>query len=308
MPAVNVGRKPCCWDKQFVKILLFGRDGQLGTALSKHLQGRDGFKAYGKAGLDLCNLAFLRQTILQEKPQVILNAAAYTAVDQAESDQDAANLINSEAPGVMAAAARTVGALLVHYSTDYVFDGRACIPYTEDAPAHPSGVYGKTKLAGERAIRAAGAAHLIIRTAWLYSSVGKNFLRSILRLAQERDELRVVNDQTGSPTYAAAVAEASLQMLPQVIAKGIDESKIGTFHMTCQGATTWYSFTHKIMQLADKPQVRVTPITSAEYPTPARRPAYSVLDNSKLARVFGITLPHWEQALKQCMMEHESAK
>jgi dTDP-4-dehydrorhamnose reductase len=291
-----------------VKILLFGRDGQLGTALSKHLQGRHGFKAYGKTDADLRNMASLRQTILQEKPRVIFNAAAYTAVDQAESDIAAANLINGEAPGVMAAAARAVGALLVHYSTDYVFDGRASTPYTEDAPTHPLGVYGKTKLAGEQAIRDAGGAHLIIRTAWLYSSVGKNFLRSILRLAQERDELQIVNDQTGSPTYAAAVAAASLQMLPQIVDKGPDERKVGTFHMTCQGAVTWYSFANKIIELSMKSQVKVKPITTTEYPTPARRPAYSVLDNGKLARVFGITLPHWEQALKQCMMDHESAK
>jgi dTDP-4-dehydrorhamnose reductase len=291
-----------------VDILLFGRDGQLGTALSERLQAIDGFKAYGKGDLDLRNLTLLRQTILQKKPRIILNAAAYTAVDQAESDQEAANIINGEAPGVMAMAAQAIDALLVHYSTDYVFDGNASVPYGEDAPTCPLGIYGKTKLAGEHSIRAAGGAHLIIRTAWLYSFVGKNFLRTILRRAAERDELRVVNDQTGSPTYAATVAEASLKMVSQVINKSVDDTNTGTFHMTCQGAATWYSFSQKIMQLANKSQVKVTPITTAEYPTPARRPAYSVLDNSKLARVFGITLPHWEQALKQCMMEHESAK
>ncbi len=290
-----------------MSILLFGRDGQLGSALCRRLKDRKGLKAYDQTDFDLCDRARLRQTILREKPRVIFNAAAYTAVDQAESEEATARMINSEVPAVMAEAAREVSALLIHYSTDYVFDGTADVPYVEEAPAHPLNLYGKTKLAGEEAIRAAGCAHLIIRTAWLYSFVGKNFLRTMLRLMQERDELGVVNDQTGSPTYAGAVAAACVQMLAQAMDKDGDDGKTGTFHMTCQGATTWYNFAFKISQLTDKSKVKLYPITTAEYPTAARRPAYSVLDNTKLARVYSIALPHWEQALRQCIEEHDCA-
>jgi len=206
---------------------------------------------------------------------------------------------------VMAECAREHQALLVHYSTDYVFDGSADVPYPEEAPVHPLGVYGITKQAGEAAITASGAAHLILRTAWLYSNHGRNFLNTMLRLATERTELRVVGDQTGCPTYANLLADATLSMLDGLYAQGsVRRERCGLFHVTCAGSTSWHGFASRIMELAGlKDQVRVTSIATAEYPTPARRPAYSVLSNEKLARVFGIGLPDWQVALQHCLAD-----
>jgi len=288
-----------------MKILLFGRDGQLGSSLGAVLGASGEVCAFDQKELDLSDLARLRATLFEYKPKVIVNAAAYTAVDQAESDPAAAARINAEAPAVMAAAARELGALLVHYSTDYVFDGASHRPYTEDAPTHPLGVYGETKLAGEQAVRGACAAHLVIRTAWLYSNYGRNFLKTMLRLANERDELRVVNDQIGTPTYARLVAEASAHMLGAMIdGDGFRTERCGLYHMTCQGSTTWHGFAQRIIDLSGcAARVRVTPISTAQYPTPARRPAYSVLSCDKLGRVFGIQLPQWEAATKQCLAD-----
>lgn len=281
-------------------ILLFGRDGQLGTALSACLSPLGKLHAYDRAELDLTDLKQLEHTIAEARPRIIVNAAAYTAVDQAESEVEPARALNAVAPGVMAEAARKVGALLVHYSTDYVFDGNADTPYKEEHAPNPQNIYGKTKLEGERAIADADGTHLIIRTAWLYSWHGKNFLKTILRLAQERGALKVVDDQTGGPTYAPLVAQATVKMLVNFLAAP-DSGKTGLFHMTCQGEATWYSFSKKIIELYNKIKVKLDPISTADYPTPARRPMYSVLDNTKLARVYGIRLPHWEDALTQCM-------
>lgn len=281
-------------------ILLFGRDGQLGQALHACLPQVGRIQAYDRGELDLTDLAGLRRTIVQARPQVVVNAAAYTAVDQAESESDAAFALNATVPGVMAEAARAVGALLVHYSTDYVFDGDASIPYSEQAVPRPLNAYGKTKLEGERAIAAVDGSHIIIRTAWLYSWRGKNFLKTILRLAQERESLRVVDDQTGSPTYAPLVAEATRKIVTSFLAAP-DLSKTGLFHMACSGSATWYRFSKKIIELDNNFHVKLEPIPSAEYPTPARRPRYSVLDTTKLARVYDVRLPHWEDALGQCM-------
>ncbi len=285
-----------------MKIVLLGRDGQLGRDLGAVL-GSAGVCAYGRADADLADGFRLRERLLREQPRVIINAAAYTAVDRAESDAAVAQRVNAGAPAVLAQAARELGALLVHYSTDYVFDGAGHAPYTEDSPTAPLGVYGRTKLAGEQAIQASGCNHLILRTAWLYSSQGHNFYRTMLRLASERDELRVVDDQIGSPTYARNVAEATAQMLVAMAdGDGFRSGLSGVYHVTSQGSVSWCGFARRIIEMAGLGgRVRVTPITTAEYPTPARRPAYSVLSGDKLARGFGIRLPHWEAALDQCL-------
>jgi len=291
-------------------ILLFGANGQLGSKLKSLLAVKGTVHSVGHAELDLRNLPALRTLILETKPALIVNAAAYTAVDAAESDADNARLVNTEAPRVMAEAARECQALLVHYSTDYVFDGAAHTPYTEASPVSPLGVYGATKLAGELAVAGSGAAHLILRTAWLYSNRGKNFLNTMLRLAAERDELRVVNDQTGCPTYADLVAEASARMLDGMYAGGVVRlERCGLYHLTCQGETTWWSFAKRIIELTGfGERVRVTAITTADYPTPVKRPAYSVLSNAKLERVFGIRLPDWEEGLKRCLAERDTQR
>ena len=291
-------------------ILLFGANGQLGTKLNTLLATKGTVHAIGHSELDLRDLARLRARILETNPALIVNAAAYTAVDAAESDVENAQLVNAQAPRVMAAAARECNALFVHYSTAYVFDGTARTPYTEASPVRPLGVYGETKLAGEQAVAAAGAAHLILRTAWLYSNRGKNFLNTMLRLAAERDELRVVNDQTGCPTYADLVAAASVRMLDGMFVSGsLRTERCGLYHIACQGETTWWGFAQRIIELAGfAERVRVLPITTADYPTPAKRPAYSVLSGDKLERIFGIRLPEWQDGLKRCLAERDTGK
>jgi dTDP-4-dehydrorhamnose reductase len=291
-------------------ILLFGANGQLGTKLNTLLATKGTVRAVGHTELDLRDPARLRALILETNPALIVNAAAYTAVDAAESDVENARLVNAEAPRVMAEVARECNALLVHYSTDYVFDGTERSPYTEESPVSPLGVYGASKLAGERAVADSGAAHLILRTAWLYSNRGKNFLNTMLRLAAERDELRVVNDQTGCPTYADLVAEASVQMLDDMFVSGnLRTERCGLYHIACQGETTWWGFARRIIELAGfGERVRVLPITTADYPTPAKRPAYSVLSSDKLARVFGIRSPEWQDGLKRCLAERDTSK
>lgn len=289
----------------FNNILLFGANGQLGAKLKGLLSSRGTVHALTESALDLRDLNKLRALSLQAKPDLIVNAAAYTAVDAAESDADNARLVNSEAPRVMAEVAEECSAVFVHYSTDYVFDGAARAPYTEESPTQPLGVYGASKLAGEQAVATSGAAALILRTAWLYSNRGKNFLNTMLRLAAERDELRVVNDQFGCPTYADLVAEASLLMLDGLFDnRAFRRERCGLYHLSCTGETSWWNFAKRIIELSGHGErVRVLPIGTADYPTAARRPVYSVLSNAKLKRVFGIQLPDWEQGLRRCLAE-----
>ncbi len=292
-----------------MKILLFGSRGQLGTYLAPVLGTLGNITAYDRQECDLMDLGAVRRVILQERPDIIVNASGYTAVDQAETDDVVAQRVNAEAPAAMAETAREFGALLVHYSTDYVFDGAARVPYAEEAEPAPVGIYGKTKLAGEQAIAASGVHHLILRTAWLYSNHGKNFFKTMLKLADERSELRVVHDQTGNPTYAKLVAENTAYMLAQMFDHGqLVTDRCGLYHVACQGSTTWYEFAKNIMQSAGKADgVRVIPITTLDYPTPARRPAYSSLSTKKLARVFDLRLPAWQTGLEQCFAERLSS-
>ena len=288
-----------------MNILLFGVNGQLGTKLQALLSAKGSLRAVGQDDLDLRDLARLRAFIDENRPDLIVNAAAYTAVDTAETDAESARLVNAEAPRIMAECARERQALLVHYSTDYVFDGTAREPYHEESPVHPLGVYGATKLDGETAVAASGAHFVTLRTAWLYSNHGKNFLNTMLRLAAERDELRVVNDQHGCPTFSDLLAETTMSILERMYAAGgVRAQQCGLYHATCTGTTTWWGFAKRIIEQAGYGErVRVTPITTAEYPTPAKRPAYSVLSNEKLARVFGVRLADWQAGLERCLRE-----
>jgi dTDP-4-dehydrorhamnose reductase len=301
------------------KILLTGKNGQVGQDLQRFLPRFGEVVALDRQQLDLSRFDEIRRVIRQMRPALIVNAAAYTAVDLAEKERSLAQAINAEAPAIMAEEARRVGAALVHYSTDYVFDGSLNSPYQETDPTNPINVYGKTKLAGEQAIRDSCVHHLIFRTAWLYSTRGKNFLLTILRLATEREELRIVTDQIGAPTWSREIASATAEVLRNFFDRTGNVSAwaelSGTYHMTAGGETSWFEFAKAILEEAKKQATSpprwfaeatrgkpllsrvVTPITTAEYPTPARRPAYSVLSNIHTVRTFGIELADWRTQL-----------
>ena len=300
------------------KILLTGKDGQIGRELKALLEGAGEVVALGHEQLDLAKPADVRDVIRRVRPGIIVNAAAYTAVDRAEADEATARAINADAPGVMAEEAKKIGAILIHYSTDYVFDGTKHTPYVEEDSPNPQNAYGRTKLEGEQAIEQSGAPYLIFRTAWVYARAGKNFLLTILRLATEREELKIVQDQIGAPTFSREIALATSQIIADIsggtaVLESFSDS--GIYHMTAAGETSWYEFAKAILEEAssddqrppwlravagERPFVvrRVIPIRSDEYPTPARRPAYSVLSNARLARVLGVTLPEWRAELQ----------
>ena len=283
-----------------MKILMLGKTGQVGGALTPLLRQLAGSSAdeavvtLGRADVDLSDAAALAQAVQRVQPSLIVNAAAHTAVDRAETEPDIAFAINAVAPGVLAEQAAKLNALLVHYSTDYVFDGSQRTPYRESDPTHPLGVYGESKLAGEQAVQDSGCRHLLLRTSWVYDSTGRNFLTTMLRLAKQHGKLRVVGDQHGSPTSAAMIAEASLQLIRSMLNQPAMQG--GLYHLTAQGQTTWHGFAQAIMRKAGL-DVPIEAITTADYPTPAKRPAYSVLDSSKLQREFNYRLPDWQQAL-----------
>jgi len=293
------------------KILITGKSGQVGWELRRSLSTLGQVTAVGSNELDLTDADAIRGFIRQLKPDIIVNPAAYTAVDKAESEPDLAMAVNAVAPGVLAEEAKRLEALLVHYSTDYVFDGTKQAPYVEDDQPNPLNVYGASKLAGEQAIRNAGANHLILRTSWVYGARGKNFLLTMQRLGRERDELGVVNDQTGAPTWSRAIAECTAQMLAQLYVPG-DSADLparlsGTYHLTAQGQTTWYGFVNEAVAYGllagrDKPPV-IKPINTTAYPTPAARPMYSLMSNAKLFKTFGIQLPSWQQSLSMVLEE-----
>lgn len=285
-----------------MNILLFGKTGQVGSGLAHHLRDFGRIVAPDRTDVDLSDLRRLERAVIDCRPNVIVNAAAYTAVDQAESDPVTAELVNAGAPGVMATSAKKVGALLVHYSTDYVFSGNSERPYKEDSTVDPVNVYGRTKLEGERAVAAQTDNYLIFRTSWVYSHRGRNFLNTMIRLAKEREELQVVDDQHGTPTYSDLIAAATAKILNMVINNQTGDYP-GTYHMTCAGMTTWYDFAKAIIDRTGPASVRVIPIPSSEYPTPAKRPKYSTLDTSKLRQSFGVQLPDWHVGLDQCLMD-----
>jgi len=283
-------------------ILLIGRIGQVGWELENLLKDSQAdFVAPSQDDFDFLKLDDLRAKVRATNARVILNAAAYTAVDAAEKEEKIAHTINADAPAVLAEEAKRMGALLVHYSTDYVFDGSNTTPYREYDPVNPVSAYGRTKLAGEEAIRASGCRHIILRTAWVYAPRGKNFVLTMLRLANERDEIRVVADQVGSPTSARSLAVATLQAVAAVGEKAVGR----TYHATGAGVTSWHGFAQRIVgkgsELGLCRRVPVLPIKTSDYPTPARRPAYSVLDNGRLAAELDVRLPAWEQALDECL-------
>ncbi len=309
-------------------ILLFGKNGQVGGELLRLLPQLGEVVAFGRDQLDLSKPGDIRQTIREVRPQLIVNAAAYTAVDQAETDETMAKAINEEAPGLMAVEANKIDAMLLHYSTDYVFDGTKKVPYDEVDSANPINVYGKTKFAGEQAIRGSGAPHIIFRTAWVYATRGRNFLLTVLRLATEREELRIVSDQVGAPTCAVDLAAATCKILAgmternreQFVCSGVS----GTYHMSAAGQTTWYDFakaileeaqatTHNPRWLADATKGsqliarRVVPISTELFHSATRRPPYSVLSNSRLFQAFGIALPEWHSQLQRCFLSDSIA-
>jgi dTDP-4-dehydrorhamnose reductase len=284
------------------KILLTGKNGQVGWELQRTLVALGKVWAYDRQELDLQDKDALRQVIREIKPDIIVNAAAYTAVDKAETDQDAAHAINVVAPQIMAEEARRCGAFLVHYSTDYVFDGTASKPYIETDPVRPLSIYGKTKLAGELAIREVCERHLILRTSWVYGTRGKNFLLTMQRLGKERDLLKIVGDQVGAPTWSRLIASMTAQM---IVYAQKNDVLAGTYHMTSAGQTSWYGFAKEIFNIQQADCGAAIPkleeITTKEYPLPAIRPSYSVLSNEKLAKSFQLEMPDWKECLHLCL-------
>jgi dTDP-4-dehydrorhamnose reductase len=299
------------------RILLTGKNGQVGFELQRRLARLGQVIAPGRAEMDLCDPDAIRRAAREAKPDLIVNAAAYTAVDRAESEPERALAINGVAPGILAEEAKRLGAMLIHYSTDYVFDGSKSTPYTEEDEARPLNTYGGTKLAGERAIEAVDIPYMILRTSWVYGARGGNFLLTILRLAKERAELAVVDDQIGAPTWSRAIAAATGGILEH-LGYGLSgfgdacAAKRGIYNLTATGQTSWHGFAAAILANAASAQpgksafalARVPalkPIPTEQYPTPARRPRNSLLSNAKVQRVFGLVMPDWKSSLADCM-------
>jgi dTDP-4-dehydrorhamnose reductase len=285
------------------KILVFGRVGQVGWELRRKLACQGQVIAIEYPEVDFSKPDSIRRAIERADPTVIVNAAAYTAVDKAESDPELAAAINGIAPGLLAEEAKRRANLLVHYSTDYVFDGSKQSAYVETDTPNPISVYGKTKLAGDQAIQAAGGDYLILRTSWVYGARGSNFLLTMLRLAKERPELRIVDDQIGAPTSSECIAQATANILAQLLAPSGSRinGRCGIYNLTSSGETSWYGFAKTLLtRSADSFGFMVPnliPITTSEFPRPARRPANSRLSCQRLKETFGVRMPHWEEAL-----------
>lgn len=292
-----------------MKILLFGVNGQVGFELARSLLPLGDVIALNRENADLTDLEKCRATIQTIQPDVIVNAAAYTAVDKAETERDSAFLINAKAVEVFAQEAKKVGALLIHYSTDYVFDGTKNAPYLEEDLPNPLNVYGESKLAGEQSIQASGVDYVILRTTWVFAARGQNFVKSILRLAAEREELNIVADQIGAPTSARFIADTTAHILRQAqCERSAKTFSAGIFNLTNSGETSWFGFAEKIVELArlqnlDLKNRLINPIPTTSYPTPAKRPANSRLSTEKLQQRFGLNLPTWEQSLTLCLEE-----
>ncbi len=284
-----------------MKILITGSEGQLGSEL------KDLSKKYPEweflftdvDSLDITNEKAVEVFFRKNKPAFLINCAAYTAVDKAEADSQIAHQLNAIGPGILAKISKLYNAGFIHISTDYVYDGRLYRPYDEFDAVNPSGVYGKTKLAGERLIRSENPNAIIIRTAWLYSSNGNNFVKTMLRLGQERKELSVVFDQTGSPTYAADLAQAILTVV-DIYGKNPEDATPGIYHYSNEGVTSWYDFAKNIFEIADI-HCNVIPVLTKDYPTVAKRPYYTVLNKSKIKITFNLNIPYWKESLKACI-------
>jgi dTDP-4-dehydrorhamnose reductase len=289
------------------RILIVGAQGQLGVELQRAFFDAGDVTAMGRDRCDLGRPDTIREAIAEVRPEIILNAAAYTAVDRAESEPELAHLVNGEAPGILAEEARKLNALLVHYSTDYVFDGSKAGAWSEGDAPNPLNVYGASKLQGERNIAQAGASHLIFRTSWVYSPHGQNFMRTMLRLGRERDQLKIVDNQIGAPTSAWALAKATREVIDHLATSSLQDGddRSGIYHMTCAGQTSWCGFAQEIFRNSPAPENRswpsVTGIPDTDYPTPARRPKNSVLLNAKLKDKFGVSLPDWTTALHETL-------
>lgn len=278
-------------------VLITGADGQLGRALRRLADiSPNRYLATDAAELDITDPAAVEKVVAEQAIDIIVNCAAYTDVERAEADFPAADRLNRAAVAHLAATAAKHDALLVHISTDYVFDGCSSTPYTETAPTAPRSVYGRTKLAGEEAVAASGCRRLIVRTSWLYSETGRNFLRTMLRLTAERDTLDVVSDQIGTPTYAGDLALAIFT----IVENGSYAGNEGLYHFSDEGACSWYDFAVEIAAAAGR-TCRIRPCRTAEYPTAAERPAYSVLDKTKFRTTFGIDIPHWRESMLYCL-------
>ena len=303
-------------------ILLTGKNGQVGLELQRRLARLGRVTAAGRDAMDLDDPDSIRTMVRNTAPNLIVNAAAYTAVDQAESEPERALAINGVAPGILAEEAKRLGAVLIHYSTDYVFDGTKAAPYTEDDEPRPLSAYGRSKLAGEEAIQAVDVPHLILRTSWVYGARGKNFLLTILRLAKERDELSIVDDQIGSPTWCQVIAAATGGVLEslrygQAEFRDACAAKRGIYHLTASGQTSWHGFAAAILaHAASAPPGKsgfaleriptLKPITTEQYPLPAKRPRNSLLSNAKIQNTFGLVMPGWESSLADCMRSAQS--
>jgi dTDP-4-dehydrorhamnose reductase len=288
-----------------MRLLIAGWQGQVARALVELAPSAPDVEAFavGRPGLDLCNAATIKRAMTDFQPDVIINSAAYTAVDKAESERDAAFALNRTGAGLLAEEAAKRGAAIIHISTDYVFDGRKSAPYVETDGVAPQNVYGRSKLQGEQAVRQMNPEHVIARTAWVYSATGSNFVKTMLRLAGDRDSLRVVDDQIGNPTYAPHLAKALLEIARKVRHAPRDD-QWGTYHLAGLGDVSWCGFAREVFRVSAElggPSASVTPISTADYPTPAARPKNSRLDCNKAEQMFGVALPDWREGVRECV-------
>ena len=287
-----------------MKILLLGKNGQVGWELRRTLAPMGEVTALDYPEINFTDTSALRRLVVEARPDAVMNAAAYTAVDKAETEQELCQQINAMAPGILAEEAKKVGALMVHYSTDYIFDGTKLLPYVEADAPNPLGAYGRSKLEGDQAVKASGADHLIFRLCWVYGARGQNFMLTMKRLAREREKLRIVGDQFGCPTWSRMIAEATALALKQAVTGSNRSALNGEYHLAASGHTSWHRFASRIIELTPEAERKcraVEPITTADYPLPAKRPAYSVLDCGKLQKTFGLRLPDWEFSLRQVL-------
>jgi dTDP-4-dehydrorhamnose reductase len=286
------------------KILLLGKNGQVGWELQRTLAPLAEVTGVDYPEINFTDTPALRRLVTETRPAVVVNAAAYTAVDKAETETELCRQINAVAPRILAEEAKKAGALMVHYSTDYVFDGTKTTPYVETDAPNPLGAYGCSKLEGDQAVKASNVSHLIFRLCWVYGARGQNFMLTMQRLAREREKLRVVRDQFGCPTWSRMIAETTALAVKQVLASADRSAFNGEYHLAASGQTNWHGFASRIIEWmpeAERKCLAVEEITTAEYPTPAKRPAHSVLDCGRLYKTFGLRLPDWETSLRQVL-------